>query len=417
MIAFHYPPLQGGSGIQRTLGFTRHLAQSGWEPLVLTVSPGAHERIAADAAGAADRQSAENCCPVHRAFALDTGRHLAVGGRYPGLLALPDRWISWWLSAVPAGLRLIRRYRPHLIWSTYPIATAHLVALALHRASGLPWIADQRDPMLDTGYPEDARKRRLHAWIEHRTARHCAATVCTTPGAVRALGMRHPQAAHRIHLIGNGYDDTAFRAAELALPPPPGGRQPFTLLHSGVIYPSERDPAPLLQALARLQAQGVIDAASFRLILRASGHAQYLKLLIDRHPGLDRLVQLAPPLAYRDALQEMLAADGLLLLQAANCNDQIPAKLYEYLRARRPVLALTDAAGDTANALRLAGIDTIAPLDRADAIAAALCRFLTLAQQGAAPLAGAAAIASHARAARARDLAALFDTIHDQEPS
>jgi hypothetical protein len=111
----------------------------------------------------------------------------------------------------------------------------------------------------------------------------------------------------------------------------------------------------------------------------------------------------------------MLAADGLLLLQAGNCNHQIPAKLYEYLRAGRPVLALTDPAGDTAATLRQAGIDAIAMLDSEADIVRALTRFLRLARKGEAPLATPAALARHSRAARTRELAALFDDIALQE--
>jgi hypothetical protein len=55
---------------------------------------------------------------VHRAFALDASRHLAIGRRYPSILARPDRWVSWWWGAVPAGLRLIHRLRPQALWST-----------------------------------------------------------------------------------------------------------------------------------------------------------------------------------------------------------------------------------------------------------------------------------------------------------
>lgn len=408
MIAFHYPPLQGGSGILRTLAFSQTLKQYGWEPLVLTVTPGAH-------AGSAAIATLDDCCPVHRSRALDTSRHLAFHGRYPDLLALPDRWISWAVTAIPAGLRLIRRYRPDLIWSTYPIATAHLVALALHRLTGVPWVADQRDPMLDTGYPPDARRRRLHAWIERQAMQRCAAVVCTTPGAVRALRARHPgNLDGQVRLIENGYDETAFRNAEQD-PPAAGATQTFRLLHSGVIYPSERDPEPLFAALAMLHSRGDISPASFRLVLRASGHDNHLRPLIARHPGLAAMVELAPPLPYRAALREMLDADGLLLLQAGNCNAQIPAKLYEYLRARRPVLALTDAAGDTAAALRAAGIDTIARLDHPAVIAKALRRFLYLARQGQAPLAPDTIVTRHARCARTRELGALFDTIHRQE--
>jgi len=419
MIAFHYPPLQGGSGILRTHAFSRTLAQHGWEPLVLTVTPGAHaSKVSGEMSGEGSGEMSgdgADCCLVHRCPALDAGRHLAIHGRYPALLALPDRWVSWTVSAIPAGLRLIRRHRPDLIWSTYPIATAHLVALGLHRLTGVPWIADQRDPMLDTGYPPDARRACLHRWIERQAMQRCAAVVCTTPGAMRALRARHPGAGGRVRLIENGYDETAFRVAEQSAPPVAAGSRPFRLLHSGVIYPSERDPAPLFAALAMLQVRGDIDPASFQLVLRASGHDAYLRTLIGRHAALAPMVELAPPLPYREALRDMLDTDGLLLLQAANCNAQIPAKLYEYLRARRPLLALTDPGGDTAVALRTAGIDTIARLDQPVAIADGLRRFLYLARQGQAPLASDATVARHGRSARTRELAALFDTIHRKE--
>ncbi|KQN69399.1 glycosyltransferase [Duganella sp. Leaf61] len=409
MVAFHYPPLQGGSGIQRTLAFSRHLPACGWEPLVLTVTPGAHASLEP---GGADQDG----CIVHRTRALDASRHLAIKGRYPDLLAMPDRWATWLISAVPAGLRLIRRYRPDLIWSTYPIATAHLVALALHRASGLPWIADQRDPMLDDGYPTDARRRRQHAWIEQRVMGCCAAVVCTTPGAVAALRERHPRRTRcQVRLIENGYDEDAFYNAEKLPASNTQAGQPFRLLHSGVIYPSERDPAPLFTALARLLNCGEIRPTTFRLVLRASGHDDHLRDMLARHPGLSSLVELAPPLRYPAALREMLDADALLLLQAANCNAQIPAKFYEYLRAQRPILALTDAAGDSAAALRHAGLGTIAPLDDAEKIAIALRRFVALCRQGQAPLASAQTVADHARSARTRELAALFDATHHKE--
>ncbi|NGZ87117.1 glycosyltransferase [Duganella aceris] len=409
MIAFHYPPLRGGSGIQRTLAFTRHLPQWGWQPLVLTVNPRAHASVDPGYATSSD-------IAVHRSLALDAARHMAIGGRYPSLLAQPDRWISWCLSAVPAGLALILRHRPNLIWSSYPIATAHLIALTLHRLTGIPWIADQRDPMIDTGYPPDPRRYRIHRWIELQAMRHARVLVCTTPGAVRDLGQRFPQAApDRIQLIENGYDENSFIAAELAAPGPrsPGGQ--FRLLHSGVIYPSERDPGPLFAALARLLTDGAITPDNFRLVLRASGHDDHLRSLMRIHPGLEHLIELAPPLPYRDALAEMMAADGLLLLQAANCNGQIPAKMYEYLRARRPLLALTHPDGDTAAALRRNGIDTIGRLDSADDIAATLMGFLRLCRENKAPLATPALIAGHSRTARTRELAALLDRIHHKE--
>ncbi|MDC8756840.1 glycosyltransferase [Janthinobacterium fluminis] len=405
MIAYHFPPYTGGSGIQRTLKFSEYLPQSGWQPIVLTASACAYRRDGAPADAVAAHVT------LRRSFALDSARHLALRGRYPALLALPDRWISWWLSAVPAGLALIRRHRPDVIWSSYPIATAHLIGLTLHRLSGLPWIADQRDPMSDDGYPADPRTRRLHRWIEAKILAHSASMVCTTPGAVRAYRARFPLLGQeRFSLIENGYDEADFAAAPAAARD--GGR--FRLLHSGAVYPSERDPSALFAALARLRGEGVLGPDNFQLVLRASGHDAHLRALAGAG-GVAELVELAPPLPYRAALAEMQAADGLLLLQAANCNAQIPAKLYEYLRAGRPLLALTDPAGDSAAALRRCGIDTIGKLDSASDIAHALTRFLSLARQGRAPLASAAAVALHSRQARSIELAALLERVGRKE--
>lgn len=406
MVAFHFPPQRGSSGIQRTLKFAQYLPLSGWQPLVLTAHPRAHADITAGPDGLPDG------LVVRRAFALDTARHLAIKGRYTRLLALPDRWVSWCLGALPAGLAMVRRYRPQVLWSTYPIASAHLIGLALHKLTGLPWVADLRDPMLDAVHPADPLSRRVAGWIEARTVRNAARVVCTTPGAVRHYRQLFPAVPpERFCLIENGYDDEDFDAAEAAaraVVKPAGG--PLTMLHSGIVYPLERNPEPLFAALAALLRDGSLTPARFQLVLRAPVHDAFLHGLIARY-GIGALVTVAPALPYRAALAEMLGADALLLLQAANCNDQVPAKLYEYLRANKPLLALTDPQGDTWAAVRAAGIDTLAALDDAAAIGAALLQFLALAEAGQAPLAAPAVRRSHARSARTLQLAAVLDAV------
>src|SRR4030095_4696911 len=108
MIAYHFPPLSGSSGIQRTLRFVQHLPELGWQPIVLTVHPRAYGAVSDDLL--ADLPAS---VVVRPACALDTSRHLSIAGRYPGFAARPDRWLTWWLGAVPAGRNLIRRLRPH----------------------------------------------------------------------------------------------------------------------------------------------------------------------------------------------------------------------------------------------------------------------------------------------------------------
>src|SRR4029077_6802019 len=131
--------------------------------------------------------------PAVRAFALDTTRHLSVRGASLKLLALPDRWATWWVGGVAAGLLPARRHRPHVLWSTYPIATAHLIGLTLHRLTRIPWVADFRDPLTEDGYPPDRLTRRTYLAVARGPPRRAAATVFTTESCRAMYVARYPR--------------------------------------------------------------------------------------------------------------------------------------------------------------------------------------------------------------------------------
>src|SRR5258706_6746511 len=320
LIAYHFPPVKISSGIQRTLRFAQYLPQFGWEPMILAPHPRAYAAVSDE-----DMQTVSHP-KVGRTFALDPARHLSVAGRSPRLAAIPDRWVTWCLGAIPAGLRMIRRWQPDVIWSTYPIATAHLIGLALHRMTGVPWVADLRDPMAQEGYPEDPVTHRSFRWIERQIMAHATNVTFTTQGALREYSRRYPERRGSFSVIENGYDESAFVAAEDKISKAPRNRPARTiLLHSGVVYPSERDPRALFAALRRLLDRGVISGGSLEVRLRATGHDEYLRGLIAE-AGVQSVVQLLPAIAYEDALGGMLSVGAFVVLQAANCNDQGPAK-------------------------------------------------------------------------------------------
>ena len=405
MVAFHYPPLAGSSGIQRALRFVQHLPAVGWEPLVLSAHPMAYERVSSDLDAVAPN------AVVRRAIALDTARHFAIAGRYPGSWARPDRWISWKFDGVRQGMKLIQEFKPSAIWSTYPIATAHVIAGALHQRTGLPWIADFRDPMAQDGYPDDPLTWQSFKAIEQHAAARASACMFTTPSALKSYQSRYPHAAARMSLLENGYDEESFaRIAGTTASDAEGPLSPgvITLLHSGIVYPSERDPTQLFAALALLKNGGVAAEFPLRVRFRAPIHDRLLTDLATRYDVKD-MVEILPPVSYEVALREMLRADALLILQAANCNEQIPAKLYEYLRAGRPIVCLSDPAGDTCQVLRHAGIDPGARLDDAADIASFIERVLR--RDRLSLLASRSAIASASREGRARQLAAQLDAL------
>lgn len=346
---------------------------------------------------------------VKRAFALDTKRHLGILGRYPEILALPDRWVSWWLSAVPVGLSLIRQYKPEVIWSTFPIATAPLIGLTLHRMTGLPWIADFRDPILQHDFPTTKMQRKAYGWIEQQSIYQCKKAVFTTHSAMDSYKRRFPESLHeKFTVIENGYDEEVFNAATSgALPASQQAEAPLTLLHSGVLYTEGRNPSAFFEALASLKAQGKLNASSLRVILRATGDDPYFNALAGKY-GVEDIVNIAPAVPYRDALNEMLNVDGLLVFQGTPFNTQIPAKIYEYFRARKPVLGLLDPAGETARVIGAAGFQDIAPMDSASAIIPALENFIAQIRNGNAYVASEDVIAASSRANRAAELAQIF---------
>jgi glycosyltransferase involved in cell wall biosynthesis len=406
LIAFHYPPFGGGSGIHRTLAFSRYLPAHGWQPIVLTAQPWAYRWRRGDRL-----QEIPPQVLVQRAFACDTIRHLYVRSTRLQWLVVPDQWASWWLGAVPVGLRLLRRYRPAIIWSTYPIATAHLIGLTLHRLTGVPWMADFRDSMTEDDYPTEPNRHRVCRWLERLTVQYCTRAVFTTPGAVQMYAERYPDIPPaRWRRIANGYDEENFLTAEGAVGTraAPNGR--LVLVHSGALYPVERDPRPFFAALAALCRDGKLTTTELQIVLRASGYEDVYRWQLQQH-GLADMVVLKASLAYREALAEMLQADGLLLFQASNCIHQIPAKVYEYLRARRPIFALTDLHGDTAGVLKTAGIDTVVPWDSSEQIAQGFLAFLARLRAGQAPLASEEEIARHSRRARTQELVQLLETI------
>jgi hypothetical protein len=241
--------------------------------------------------------------------------------------------------------------------------------------------------------------------------------VFVTPGLVRLYGERYRDlAGARVAVIENGYDEEVFApldgTAAREGPLLPGT---FTLLHSGVVYPTERDPTQFFQALRHMIDAGSLKPGELRVRLRASVHETLLAKLIDSFRVAD-IVELAAPIPYRNALQEMMRADGLLVLQAGNCNNQVPAKVYEYFRCRRPIFGLTDPAGDTAGVLRSAGIHNIARLDSSEEIALELRRFLDQAKRGEAGLPTDELIGDASRLRRTRELAGLLDQICPSAP-
>lgn len=406
LIPFHFPPIQGSTGSLRSLAFARWLPESEWRVTVLTANQRAYPMVAAE-----NDLLVAPSMTVIRGFAIDARRHLSFRGRYLKFMALPDRWVSWVIGAVWSGLRIIRNDRPDMIYTTYPIPSSHLIGFLLHKITGVPWVAEFRDPMVEVDYPADRTQRRIRVWIEMKIFKHARRIVVVTPSAKEYYAARSRKDSKFVVEIPNGFDEI-LKADEYRDDTGNTGHsaasRPINFLHSGILYGNERNPDQLFVAIADLKASGFFDKRKVKFVFRGSGSEDdFEKRVSDL--GINELVEFRKSVSYREARHEMLQADVLLLLQGRVCNRQIPAKLYEYLALRKAVLCLADPAGDTASQIKSLGLGESAPLEDSDAIKSHLSAFISEYLRGSPKLLDDDALAVLSRRSRAKELASLLD--------
>jgi glycosyltransferase involved in cell wall biosynthesis len=323
--------------VLRTLKFSRYLADYGWRVTVLTLRRDAYS-VTDEKLEAQIPESVR----VFRTGFLHTKRHLAIKGRYPAILAVPDAWIGWYPWAVAEGRRICDGDPPDVVFSTSPPATAHLIARAIARRANVPHVIDFRDPWHEE--PPEPGMPAVVNWFAPRLERKVvgsAAHVVTSTAELRdVLRARYADQRAKITAIANGYDEADFAALPAGAPKDSGR---LVVAHAGNINQDFRDPCPLLEAVARASARGELDPS--KVLFRFIGGGAYadserLKRCIDE-TGLTGSVEFVTRIPYDEALRELAKADLLLLLQASeDTTSLVPAKLYEYLRAMRPVLAL-----------------------------------------------------------------------------
>lgn len=369
MVSYAWPPA-GGPGVQRVLKFVKYLPEHGFRPVVLTVEDGTFpaldptlERDVPPDTRVVRTFAAEPTALYKRFVGMKAGEPIPVAvlaepassprkkvANFVRLNAfVPDAKIGWLPWAVAEGSRLVRSERPDLVFSTAPPPTVHLVAGALARLHGLPWVADFRDPWTDIHYYEGHARLWPARALDHRLERavfHAADRLTF----VSRLDSEHYASLHgtgdKQLFIPNGYDEADFQAIPAAQPDP--GR--FVLMHLGSVG-LERNPRALFAAIADLLRRGVVSDATFRLTFVGKLEPTVVESI--RASGIEPLVQLVPYVPHHEAVAMGQRAHALLLLvtQSSGSDRILPGKTFEYLRHGRPVLALGPPRGEVARVL------------------------------------------------------------------
>ena len=370
LVTLYFPP-SGGGGVQRPLKFATYLPALGIETHVL--APDDSKWLHADSelvlptqawvhraryVGPGGRRIADE---LHGRTGLDLAlrRASTIGRR----LLVPDENVTWNATAIPKAIAIARREGIDVVMTTSPPGSVHLIGAAVKRATGAKWVADLRDsvvlhPHRATEGMGARAKQTARAGIAHLVARQADAIVTAADAISEETRALNPRA--EVVTIANGSDFDDFAGLEYRR------TDRFRLTHTGSFF-GHRDPKPFLRALA---ASG-LDNVTVRFVGDfRPGDREFLDSL-----QLGGRVEVVDYVPRRESLRLQRESDALLLLipeAGGRGRGILSGKVFEYLAAERPVLAVVPPDGAAAQLIRDTGAGVVAAAEDEDAIREAL---------------------------------------------
>lgn len=357
-ISYAFPPT-GGGGVQRPVKFARYLPRHGWQPTMLTVA-----NPSVPVSDAALLKDVDPELPIVRARTWEPGyaakrrlTNTAASGRsnwrdwvrrrVVGLLQ-PDPQVLWNPLAARAAARALRQNRHAAILVSGPPFSSFLLAARLKQQFRLPLVLDFRDEWSMIGrylenHASDGHGGRQHRMMM-RTLAAADAVVATTQASAAELGdcCRAAGSSAIVATIYNGFDPEDLRGLQ-------GERRragKFRIVYTGTLW-RLTDVRPLVNALETLARQAPELLSRLELVFAGRRTPEQDRVL-DRLENLAISLQRRDYLPHDESLQLAASADLLCLLLADEPGAErvVPAKLFEYMALRRPMLALVPA-GET----------------------------------------------------------------------
>ena len=394
VIAYYWPPA-GGPGVQRWLSFTKYLPDFDIEPVVL-VPEGANYPIIDESL----LEEVPDDISIHklkirepyataRLFLGDKARSMSSGilrdsdSNMTERLALwvrgnffiPDARKSWVKPAIQKASQLIKEGNIKTVVTTGPPHSVHLIGLGLKKHHELNWIADFRDPWTSIGYHSKLRltksSQRKHKELESlvlNSADKLITTSNTTAEEFAKLTSRP------IAVITNGFESLSEQE-ESDLD------QNFSLSFIGSLL-SRRNPMNLWKSLAEL----VNDYQEFKAAL----HIKLIGVVSDQilssieQMGLREFIELIPYVEHKKAIELQQSSQVLLLLEidSEDTKGIIPGKLFEYMAARRPILAIGPKEWEAGHLVRQTGSGCYFHYEDHNAIKSQILQWFQLYQLG-----------------------------------
>jgi len=359
MVINFFPPAAGG-GVYRPLSFVRHLSVSDWDVTVLTPAPGEFwiedpsllEKVPENVRIVRTRSlSGQRVINRLRGGARGEGGSLRSTSGF-GLLRkiadfflFPDTYIGWYPFAVRAAVGLMKKEKFDAVYSTSPPDSSHFVARNLSRTFRVPWVADFRDPWINLYLkrPPTPVHRAIHNRLQSRVF-EADRLLVTTDWHLKVL--KDDFHLDNVVKIANGYDEDDFSGTESITPV----SERFEILHCGMLTLG-RTSRPFLSGLARFLERN--PSASNRIHVSFIGARESKNEYWVRRFSLENVVSFENNLPHDECIKRERGAHVLLLIKHDDpmYTGLVPGKLYEYIGARRPVLAVVPG-GEAAQTVR-----------------------------------------------------------------
>lgn len=364
IITYYWPPA-GGPGVQRWLKFVKYLPENGIEPIVFIPENPSYPLLDETLAKEVDKNLKIVRCPIKEPYAKaklvskeqtnqvskgiinkqekqSFAEKLLLFVR--GNFFIPDARKGWIKPATIKASELIKQLDIKTVVTTGPPHSLHLIGMNLQQSLGVKWIADFRDPWTTIGYHKKLKllpfAKKKHKQLEHavlNNADHIVVTSYTTQNEFEALTQKP------ITVVTNGFDTENVPEQTL--------NTKFSLAHIGSLL-SERNPEVLWQVLSELVYENRIFKSQLELTLVGAVSNEVLTSL-EKH-DLTQFVDLVGYVSHEEALKYQRKAQLLLLIEidSEETRSIIPGKLFEYIAAKRPIVALGPEGSDVQHVLR-----------------------------------------------------------------
>lgn len=426
VIAYYWPP-SGGSGVQRWVKFVKYLPAQGWDPVVFAPQnadyPSLDPSFQAEVPASVEVLRGRIWEPyaAYRKLLGGKGASTQVTEISSGKknwkqrlslwiranLFVPDPRVGWVKPSVKSLKAYLAQHPVEAIVTTGPPHSVHLIGLELHRALGIPWIPDFRDPWSRMYYlkylPMTPRTWRKICALEQEVLDSCNTVLACTPLMQEEF---QAQTATPVACITNGYDQEDFSGPA----PQPDGH--FNLTHTG-LFAADGNPLILWKVLGEMAAEDAAFRDSLRLRLVGKVDREVLEAISAA--GLEANLLALGPQNHAAAVREQRAASILLLplRKDPEYRPILPGKLFEYLAARRPVLGIGQPDGAMARVLTATGAGITADWDDVTSVRQFLARAWEQHRSGGVP-APAGDIGPYSRRATTQALASLLDQVHQE---